>query len=93
MQKKRYIIRTMGLKEVDIAIEWAAKEGWNPGNHDAECYFEADPNGFLIGMLAKNPLPQFPRSNMVELLALLDFILLNPNIVTGDMESKYGMPL
>jgi hypothetical protein len=37
----------MSRREVDIAIEWAAKEGWNPGIHDADCYFSADPNGFF----------------------------------------------
>ena len=36
MQDKNYRIRTMNRKEVDFAIEWAAKEGWNPGIHDAD---------------------------------------------------------
>ena len=31
---------------VNIAIQWAQKEGWNPGVHDAECFYNADPNGF-----------------------------------------------
>ena len=31
MKNKNYKIKTMNRKEVDIAIEWAAKEGWNPG--------------------------------------------------------------
>ena len=39
-------IESMTLKEVDIAIEWAQKEGWNPGIHDADCFYHADPNGF-----------------------------------------------
>lgn len=56
MQTKNYTIRTMSRKEVDIAIEWAAKEGWNPGLHDADCYFTADPNGFLIGLLDDVPI-------------------------------------
>ena len=34
--------------EVELAIELAAGEGWNPGLHDARCFFEADPKGFLI---------------------------------------------
>jgi hypothetical protein len=31
MQNKKYTIRTVHRKEVEIAIEWAEKEGWNPG--------------------------------------------------------------
>jgi Acetyltransferase (GNAT) domain/Acetyltransferase (GNAT) family len=41
-------IRTMRRDEVDLAIELAAREGWNPGRHDAHCFAEADPGGFLI---------------------------------------------
>ena len=41
-------IRTMCADEVELAIELAAREGWNPGLHDARCFFAADPGGFLI---------------------------------------------
>jgi ribosomal protein S18 acetylase RimI-like enzyme len=41
-------IRTMRRHEIDLAIELAAREGWNPGLHDAHYFAEADPGGFLI---------------------------------------------
>lgn len=44
-------IRVMQREELDLVIEWAAKEGWNPGLHDAHCYYQADPQGFLVGVL------------------------------------------
>jgi len=47
----RYQIRPMTRNEVDTAIEWAAAEGWNPGLDDATCFFAADPEGFLAGLL------------------------------------------
>src|SRR5262249_48367099 len=34
--------------EVELAIEWAAAEGWNPGLRDARCFFAADPDGFFV---------------------------------------------
>ena len=34
-----------------MAIEWARREGWNPGLHDAQTFYQADPNGFFIGEL------------------------------------------
>jgi GNAT superfamily N-acetyltransferase len=43
-----FTIRTMRRDEIAIAIEWAALEGWNPGLHDADCFYAADPEGFLI---------------------------------------------
>lgn len=31
---KNFEIRTMSVVEMQIAIEWADKEGWNPGLND-----------------------------------------------------------
>ena len=45
----------MRREELAFAIDLAAREGWNPGLHDAECFFPADPAGFLIGELAGEP--------------------------------------
>lgn len=39
----------MGRADLDIAIGWAAAEGWNPGLHDADAFWAADPGGYLIG--------------------------------------------
>jgi GNAT superfamily N-acetyltransferase len=41
-------VRNMTREEVSLAIEWAAAEGWNPGLHDAECFYAADPQGFFL---------------------------------------------
>lgn len=51
-----YIIRTMTATEVaDIAIALAKEEGWNPGLYDAQCFYAADANGFLVGLLDGEP--------------------------------------
>ena len=42
-------IRTMKQHELAIAINWAQSEGWDPGLHDAELFYKADPNGFFVG--------------------------------------------
>lgn len=49
------IIRTMTADEVGLAIEWAAREGWNPGLHDAQGFHAADPNGFFVGQWRGEP--------------------------------------
>jgi len=41
----------MTRDEVEFAIDLAAEEGWNPGIHDGDCFFAADPNGFFVGEL------------------------------------------
>jgi hypothetical protein len=39
----------MRREELDIAVDWAAAEGWNPGLRDAACFWAADERGFWIG--------------------------------------------
>jgi len=46
----------MRREELAFAIDLAAREGWNPGLHDAECFFSADAGGFLIGELGDEPI-------------------------------------
>ena len=43
-------------KELDIAVEWANREGWNPGLYDADCFWAQDPKGFFIGLLEGEPI-------------------------------------
>ena len=45
----------MRRDELPFAIELAVREGWNPGLHDANSFFAADPGGFLIGELQGEP--------------------------------------
>jgi GNAT superfamily N-acetyltransferase len=49
------IVRNMTREECDLAVEWAAQEGWNPGLHDAECFYTADPAGYFIALLDGEP--------------------------------------
>jgi GNAT superfamily N-acetyltransferase len=51
-----YHIRTMTRSELDFAVELAAREGWNPGLHDPESFYRADPQGFLVGLLDGQPI-------------------------------------
>ncbi len=48
---KDFLIRNMTLNEMNIAIEWAAAEGWNPGLYDAETFYVTDPSGFFVATL------------------------------------------
>jgi len=49
-------IATMTRDDIGFAIGLAADEGWNPGLHDDESFFAADPGGFLIGRLRGEPI-------------------------------------
>jgi len=44
-------IRNMTRKEVDLLVDWAAAEGWNPGLHDADIFWATDPKAFIAADL------------------------------------------
>ena len=48
-------IRPMRRADLDRALDWAAAEGWNPGLDDADAFFAADPQGFLMGFIGEEP--------------------------------------
>jgi ribosomal protein S18 acetylase RimI-like enzyme len=78
MQDKKYTIKTMSRKEVNIAIEWAATEGWNPGLHDADCYFTADPKGFFVGLIGDEPMATISAIKYGETFGFLGFYIVKP---------------
>jgi hypothetical protein len=41
----------MARAEVDELVEWAAREGWNPGLHDAEIFWQTDPDAYVAAEL------------------------------------------
>jgi hypothetical protein len=51
-EKHQISIERMTRKEAKLATDWAQKEGWNPGIHDLECFFKANPTRFSATKLA-----------------------------------------
>lgn len=45
------VIRTMTRSEVNELVTWAAREGWNPGLHDADMFWATDPEAFIAAEL------------------------------------------
>lgn len=68
----------MTRQEVDIAIDWAAAEGWNPGLYDANCFYVADPNGFLIGLLGDEPIATISVVKYGDSFGFLGFYIVKP---------------
>jgi GNAT superfamily N-acetyltransferase len=48
MNDRNFEIHALTREELDVAVQWAADEGWNPGLHDADAYYACDPNGFFM---------------------------------------------
>ncbi|MCP3871614.1 MAG: GNAT family N-acetyltransferase [Desulfobacteraceae bacterium] len=78
MVSLNYIIKTMSRDEIDIAIDWAASEGWNPGLYDADCFYTADPGGFLVGELNHEPIATISVVKYGETFGFLGFYIVKP---------------
>jgi hypothetical protein len=79
MMQQRYEIRTMTRAEADLAVDWAALEGWNPGLHDADCFFGADPDGFFVGLLDGKPIGCISAVSYGESYGFLGFYIVKPD--------------
>jgi len=49
--EQNFQVKTANREEMDIIVDWAAREGWNPGIHDAEYFYTTDPAGYFVAYL------------------------------------------
>ncbi len=89
MTKKPYSIRPMNGEELQIAIAWADAEGWNPGLHDAECFYAADPTGFWLGLLGDEPIATTSAVKYGDSFGFVGFYIVKPEY----RGQGYGMQL
>jgi GNAT superfamily N-acetyltransferase len=68
----------MTRQEIDVAIDWAAAEGWNPGLYDADCFYTADPDGFLVGLLDDEPVATVSVVKYGDSFGFLGFYIVKP---------------
>jgi len=78
MQQNGYTIRPMTRPEIDLAVEWAAAEGWNPGLHDAGSFHAADPEGFLVGLLDGEPVATISGVRYGQDFGFIGFYIVKP---------------
>ena len=73
-----YTIRPMNRTELGVAIDWAAAEGWNPGLGDRDCFFDADPSGFLMGFLGEKPIASISAVKYGNSFGFVGFYIVAP---------------
>jgi ribosomal protein S18 acetylase RimI-like enzyme len=73
-----YQIRNMGRQEVDLAVDWAALEGWNPGLHDADCFYKTDTKGFFVGLLDGTPIASISAVSYGASYGFVGFYIVKP---------------
>lgn len=73
-----FTIRPMAREQLDIGIDWAAAEGWNPGLHDADSFVVADPGGFLVGLLGDEPVGMISAVKYGRTFGFIGFYIVRP---------------
>lgn len=71
-------INVASADDVARMAEWAADEGWNPGNTDALAFHAADPGAFLIGRLDGRPVACISVVRYGAALGFLGFYIARP---------------
>ncbi|MEM9264075.1 MAG: GNAT family N-acetyltransferase [Cyanobacteria bacterium P01_F01_bin.13] len=79
----------MTRHELNLAIDWAASEGWNPGLHDADCFYGADPTGFLMGFLEDEPIASISAVKYGKSFGFIGFYIVRP----GFRGQGYGLAI
>jgi GNAT superfamily N-acetyltransferase len=69
----------MGQFGLDLAIEWAAAEGWNPGLFDAGPFLVADPEGFLVCMRGDEPVATISAVAYGSSFGFVGFYIVRPD--------------
>jgi GNAT superfamily N-acetyltransferase len=75
---EQFQIKTMNRSELNFAIELAANEGWNPGLYDADPFYSADHEGFLIGLLNNKPIACISAVSYENKFGFIGFYIVVP---------------
>ncbi len=72
-------IRRASRAELDVMIEWAAEEGWNPGLGDAGPFWAADPDGYWVAEAEDGPIAAISLVRYNDSYAFLGFFITRPD--------------
>lgn len=75
-----YEIRRMTRGHLSTAINWAAREAWNPGLHDLDAFHGIDPDGFLMGWLGERPVSSISCVRYGDHHGFIGFYIVEPTL-------------
>lgn len=72
-------VRKAGRDDLDAIVDWAAREGWNPGIEDADAFWAADPGGFWLMEDEGSTVAAISMVRYGETHAFLGFYMVRPD--------------
>lgn len=80
MDMGKFAIKAATRDEFAVAVEWAAREGWNPGLDDLAAFHAADPEGFLMGYVDDRPVSSISVVRYGQSYGFLGFYIVVPEL-------------
>lgn len=80
MNNPKLVVRRMTADDLALAVDWAAEEGWNPGLNDADCFYQADPDGFFLATVDNTPAGCIAAVAYDEQFGFVGLYLTRPNM-------------
>ncbi len=77
--KDNICVRQMDKKDLSLAIDWAIKEGWNPGKHEIGPLYAADPNGYYMMDVDGKPVASLAAVRHSKHFAFLGLFIVLPD--------------
>ncbi|MBZ4689255.1 MAG: Acetyltransferase protein [Cereibacter sp.] len=71
-------LRRMTLDDLEMVLDWAAEEGWNPGREDAAAFLASDPEGFFLAERDGRPTAAISVVNHDDRHAFLGLYICRP---------------
>ncbi|WP_157671510.1 GNAT family N-acetyltransferase [Francisella halioticida] len=82
-------ITTMTEQDIDIAVEWARQEGWNPGLEVAKTFYKSDPDAFFIGKINGKPVAVASATIYEDSYSFLGFLIVKKEF----RDQGYGLAI
>lgn len=86
---EHYTISAITADEMPTIIEWAAREGWNPGLNDHQCFYVSDPGGFFAGRINNQIISVGSAVNYGAEYSFLGLYIVDPKFRSRGL----GMPI
>jgi GNAT superfamily N-acetyltransferase len=74
-----FAVRPIRPGELELVLEWARQEGWNPGLDDSLAFYDADPSGFFVGALGEVPVGSISVVKYGDAFAFLGLYMVHPD--------------
>ncbi|MGC1181665.1 GNAT family N-acetyltransferase [Legionella sp.] len=77
--QRKINVREMSKKDLQLVVNWAIKESWNPGLYEIDALYEADPKGYHLLEIDDKPVASLAAVRYAPNFAFLGLYIVAPS--------------